>query len=181
MSLAHAILGFLSYAPMTGYDLKTVCFDTSVAHFWQADQAQIYRTLEKLAEAGRVVSQMEIQTERPNRRVYSLTDAGRAELERWLRQPQPLPQHREPFLVQLFFADGLDDDEVLALMEQQRALHQQKLAHYRQIPAPPLDTPDLPRQQLFIRLTLEMGLRNEQAYLDWLELAIEHLRRRTTD
>ena len=33
MSLDHAILGFLSYEPMSGYDLKKL-FDQSVAHFW---------------------------------------------------------------------------------------------------------------------------------------------------
>src|SRR5258705_13680872 len=54
MSLAHAILGMLQTRPMTGYDLKVECFDNSIAHFWQADQAQIYRTLDKLAEDGLV-------------------------------------------------------------------------------------------------------------------------------
>ena len=44
MSLDHAILGFLNYKPLSGYDLKKV-FDSSVRHFWYADQSQIYRTL----------------------------------------------------------------------------------------------------------------------------------------
>ena len=44
MSLKHAVLGFLSIAPMTGYDLRKH-MEESVAHFWPADQAQIYRTL----------------------------------------------------------------------------------------------------------------------------------------
>jgi PadR family transcriptional regulator AphA len=49
MSLDHAILGFLSYSPFTGYDLKKF-FDQSVRHFWLADQSQIYRTLSRLNE-----------------------------------------------------------------------------------------------------------------------------------
>ncbi|MGD0004493.1 MAG: PadR family transcriptional regulator, partial [Anaerolineaceae bacterium] len=40
MSLDYAILGFLSYKPFSGYDLKKV-FDNSVRHFWYADQSQI--------------------------------------------------------------------------------------------------------------------------------------------
>jgi len=40
MSLQHAILGFLNYKSLTGYDLKKI-FDTSVRHFWAADQSQI--------------------------------------------------------------------------------------------------------------------------------------------
>ena len=53
MSLEYAILGFLNYSPMSGYDLKKL-FDNSVRHFWPADQSQIYRTLGKLAEQGYV-------------------------------------------------------------------------------------------------------------------------------
>ena len=51
MSLEHAILGFLNYKPLSGYDLKKI-FDTSVRHFWAADQSQIYRTLNRLTERG---------------------------------------------------------------------------------------------------------------------------------
>ena len=42
MSLEYAILGFLCYKPLSGYDLKKI-FDNSVQHFWPADQGQIYR------------------------------------------------------------------------------------------------------------------------------------------
>ena len=49
MSLEFAILGFLSYHPSTGYDLKKM-FDVSIRHFWPADQSQIYRTLARLTE-----------------------------------------------------------------------------------------------------------------------------------
>jgi hypothetical protein len=47
MCLKHAILGILSFSPMTGYDLKKA-FDRSVRHFWPVNQSQIYRTLAEL-------------------------------------------------------------------------------------------------------------------------------------
>ena len=52
MSLAYAILGLLQQEERTGYDLKTSCFNQTVAHLWSADQAQIYKTLDKLVERG---------------------------------------------------------------------------------------------------------------------------------
>ena len=52
MSLKHAILGLLTIQPMTGYELKHEAFDTSIAHFWQADQSQIYRTLDRMESDG---------------------------------------------------------------------------------------------------------------------------------
>ncbi len=76
MSLDHAILGFLNYHPYTGYDLKKI-FDTSIRHFWPADQSQIYRTLARLEENGWAVMERIPQEDRPDRKVYHITEAGR--------------------------------------------------------------------------------------------------------
>jgi len=177
MSLPHAILGFLREQPLTGYELKTRRFDVSVANFWPADQAQIYRTLDRLEEQGWATSEVEIQRERPNRRVYRITEAGRVELARWLAAPLPLPVHREPFLVQLYFAAQLPDATILALLEGQVEAHQAQLRAYEEVPLPPLDSPDAGRALALERLTLELGLRSERMYLDWLRDAIEYARR----
>ncbi len=169
MSLSHAILGLLTVTPMTGYELKTQAFDNTIAHFWQADQTQIYRTLAAMAESGWVESTLEIQQDRPNRKVYHITDAGREELRRWLRTEQPLPVYREPFLVQMFFAGELDTQTILAHIAQQRTGHEARLAHYESISIPLPDDPELARKRIFWRLTLEMGMATERAYIDWLD------------
>jgi len=169
MSLQHAILGILSVAPMTGYDLKTQAFDQTVAHFWQADQSQIYRTLSKMEEDGLVTYELEVQEGRPNRKVYHLTPAGRAELDRWLCTEQPLPANREAFLVQLFFGWRLTNEALLELVAGQRAAHAERLATYEQIPMPPLGDPSLDRMRTLWRLTLELGIAIEQTYLAWLD------------
>ena len=74
MSLEYAILGFLNYHPYTGYDLKKV-FDTSIHHFWPADQSQIYRTLARLTREGLTEMEKVPQDDRPDRKVYSITEA----------------------------------------------------------------------------------------------------------
>ncbi|NJO82590.1 MAG: PadR family transcriptional regulator [Blastochloris sp.] len=168
MSLPHAILGLLTVTPMTGYDLKTQAFDNTIAHFWQADQAQIYRTLATMAESGWVESTLEIQEDRPNRKVYHITEAGREELRRWLNLAQPLPVHREPFLIQLFFAGEMENAAILEHIERQRAAHQALLQQYQRIPMPALGDPTLDRDRTFWRLTLEMGMAMERAYIAWL-------------
>lgn len=169
MSLPHAILGILSVMPMSGYDLKTQAFDQSVAHFWQADQSQIYRTLSRMEAEGWVEYQLEVQTDRPNRKIYSLTDAGRAELQRWLHTEQPLPVNREAFLVQMFFGASLSNETLLAHIAAQRARHQARLAQFEQIPVSPLDDPEIDRMRTLWRLTLELGVALEQTYLNWLD------------
>lgn len=173
MSLPHAILGFLNVMPLTGYDLKTQAFDRTVAHFWPAVLPQIYRELDKMAAKGWVESELEIQEGRPNRKVYRITAAGKVELARWLRNYQPPPAHREAFLIQLFFAAQLKNEEILALLQQQRQARAERLATYRAIHIPRgSGAPQEERKRTLTWLTLDLGIRHEQMYLDWLDDAI---------
>lgn len=172
MSLPHAILGLLQQQQQTGYDLKTECFDRCLAHLWPADQAQIYRTLDKLQTQGWIDCTVEIQRDRPNRKVYCITAAGTAELTRWLQTHQPLPVVREPLLVQLYFAAQLPDAAILQLLNAGLAAHQEKLATCQQVEVPPLDEPSATREQRLQRLVLNLVCRREQVYLGWLEEAI---------
>src|SRR5207244_1126345 len=113
----------------------------------------------------------------PNRKVYTVTDAGRAELRRWLTEPQAVPASRDPLLIQLFFASVVPKSEIIQLLEQQRAVRCERLAAYQKMILFPLDTPVGPsgvsHRKMLQRLTLEHGLKREQAYIDWLDQAIE--------
>jgi DNA-binding PadR family transcriptional regulator len=178
MSLPHIILGLLQQQSMTGYDLKNRCFDKTIAHLWAADQAQIYRTLDKLVEQEWIVYEVKVQRDRPNRKIYSLTDAGNEELLRWLLQPQPLPSLREPLLVQLFFIQQsqFTNEQIAHLLEQQLKVHQQNLSCYQQIAQQDGGFRSTPQSnglkdnlhQMVIQLLIE----REQTYVDWLSRII---------
>ncbi len=178
MSLAYVILGLLQQQQRTGYDLKTECFDQCIAHLWPADQAQIYRTLDKLEAQGWIACTIEIQHDRPNRKVYQVTAAGEAELIRWLQSHQPSPILREPLLVQLYLAsqlpaDQLSDRAIVYLLQQELMARRDKLAECEAI--------DLPEEQVTARnpklhqRVLELVMRREQTYIDWLKETIEGL------
>jgi PadR family transcriptional regulator AphA len=178
MSLEYAILGFLNYHPYTGYYIKKI-FDTSVQHFWPADQSQIYRTLARLMENGLVEMEKVPQEDRPDRKVYHITQAGRTELLRWLSGPPPLDQPRSAPLIQVFFAGQLSDDEVLAKFEGFAAMMRAVLAQYEQVPAqigPYQLEIDSPREHFFWLLTLENGMRMMRANLEWAESIIERIK-----
>ena len=169
MSLRYAILGILNVFPMTGYDLKHQAFDATVRHFWPADQSQIYRTLNKLAEDELVTVTIEAQEERPDRKVYAITEAGQAALTAWLKSDRTVPTLRDPLLVQLFFGQELPRADLLRVVEQQLAAHQAKLAVFNQIPIPPAESRPADRWLALQHLTLDFGLALEQAYVNWLE------------
>ncbi|MBD2242469.1 PadR family transcriptional regulator [Nostoc sp. FACHB-888] len=172
MSLAYVILGLLQQQEMTGYDLKISCFDQCIAYLWPADQAQIYRTLDKLVEQGWITCTVEIQHDRPNRKVYSVTEPGKAEFTRWLGIHQPLPTVREPMLVQLHFADQLPNETIIYLLEQQLAARSKKLAECEIIDLPSLSDESANREQVMQRLVLELVIKREQTYIDWLKIAL---------
>jgi PadR family transcriptional regulator, regulatory protein AphA len=178
MSLEYAILGFLNYHPYTGYDLKKI-FDSSIRHFWPADQSQIYRTLSRLTEQGYAEMEKVPQADRPDRKVYSITETGRRELLHWLAGPPSMEDPRSSPLVQVFFAGQLSDEEVLAKFEGFAAMMRAFMAQYEQVPemiGPYQQEIRSPREHFFWMLTLENGIRNMRANLEWAESVIERIR-----
>ncbi|MES1026334.1 PadR family transcriptional regulator [Gloeocapsa sp. BRSZ] len=173
MSLAYAILGFLRKEAMTGYELKNQCFDQTIAHLWRADQAQIYKTLDKLVESGWIACKIETQRDRPHRKVYSITEIGKAELWKWLQCHQPLPTIREPLLIQLFFGAELSNEAIVHLLKQELVAHQKKLADCDQITLPPFEDASTNRDQKMQQLVLELVKQKEQTYINWLRTAID--------
>jgi DNA-binding PadR family transcriptional regulator len=153
---------------MTGYELKTQCFDRKIANFWPADQAQIYRTLEKLDVEEWVSSTLAFQLDRPNRKIYQITEAGRKELARWLAETVSLPVHREPFLVQLYFSDTLCEEQIMAMIARQKAMHEDQLRAYEEIDFPAIEGP-FARQLALAAMTLHMGMAIEKTYISCLE------------
>ena len=166
MSLRHAILGFLSVEPMSGYDLKRA-FDTSVRHFWSADKAAIYRTLAQLEAEGLTTRTRHPQDRRPDRHVHTLTDAGGAALDAWLRAPLADAQVREPFLLQLFFVDRAGPDARRAVI---RAEREQVAARIEALEAVAAALPDAPALAGPIA-TLDAGLWSLRAWAAWLDRA----------
>jgi PadR family transcriptional regulator, regulatory protein AphA len=109
MSLKHGILGLINYGPTTGYDLDKA-FKGTLNFFWQAQTSQIYRELNAMEKRGWITSEIIIQTDKPNKKLFSLTQSGKEELHRWLTNNsiEEDIRVRDPFLVKLFFSGEID-------------------------------------------------------------------------
>ena len=115
MTIQYAILGLLSWRPFSGYDLKKV-FADSAAFYWSGNNNQIYKALVQLHEEGLVTQEIQHQESLPAKKIYTLTEKGRAALKQWVLFTPELPQFRNTFLIQLAWADLLDGDELDALL-----------------------------------------------------------------
>lgn len=171
MSLKHTILGFLSFKPLSGYDLKKA-FDRSVRHFWPADQSQIYRTLKQLHKAELISMEIIPRDERLDVKVYAITEAGQVELNQWLSTPLPPSDIREPFLIQIYFAFMLKDDQAAHLVQTEIDRIDELMPIYRTIyqTTTNQDVSDEMKRPLFYStLTLEYGIKANQWYRQWLQ------------
>jgi DNA-binding PadR family transcriptional regulator len=86
VALPHAILVSLCEQSGSGYEL-TRRFDRSIGYFWSATHQQIYRTLATMESDGWVSAKVVRQHGRPDKKVYTVSDPGRAELARWIAAP----------------------------------------------------------------------------------------------
>ena len=177
MSLKYAILGFLSYQSMSGYELKKA-FDQSVQHFWPANQSQIYRTLAKMTDEGLVIQEVIEREDRLDMKIYHLTEQGREDLHQWLSSPLPVTDFREPFLIQLFFGGQLSDAELLSVLKAKiEALEAEKadyLTRYEAFREGAGESQD--RRSYFLSiLTMEFGINSGLAELDWLKSVVRRI------
>ena len=109
MALSHAILASLiGGKPCSGYDLAKQ-FNSSLGHFWKATHQQIYRELASLEIKKLVTSQIIKQKERPDKKIYSITDAGRTYLVDWISEPSKPSPIKEDMLGEKLFINLTDD------------------------------------------------------------------------
>ena len=169
MPLAHAILASLDLQPMTGYDLKKF-FDQSVGHFWSTTQSHIYKALNDLESQGWVQKHVIPQDDKPNRKEYSITEAGRGELRRWLTTPLPPSPVREAWLIQVFFSHNSSNAEIIALLEARLKDIRQVLDVFHSRPgagAPPQPPPGMERAWALWRITGDYGAAYYEFELRW--------------
>jgi len=176
VSLDHAILGFLKESDLSGYDLKTKGFD-NISYLWPADQAQIYRTLEKL-RSKRLVSVRRVrQSRKPDRKMYKLTPAGRFELDSWLAGSRPKPPSRDSLMLQLHFAYDLPDSDLVSIITNRRNDLQKHLDALRIRAAAQVDSElaSAPRKQMLERLILFGAISQTRAAIDWMDDCLDTL------
>jgi DNA-binding PadR family transcriptional regulator len=107
MSLRDAVLAALLEAEASGYDLAK-SFDASVANFWMATPQQLYRELDRLAEQGLIQARIVEQERRPNKRMYSLTEAGHEAIHRFTAKAPKPGVIRDELMVKVSAADAGD-------------------------------------------------------------------------
>ncbi len=123
-----ALLGLLRKGPMSGYDLRKDV-ERSVGYFWAPAKTQIYATLPRLVETGHATQQKVVQSARPDKTIYELTDSGREALREWVEDaPLDAGQGRNLILMKLYFGEDADPEALRRQLAERRADAEQLLA-----------------------------------------------------
>lgn len=172
MSIRMAILGLLSERPLHGYELRSAYEDDLVPHS-RVNIGQIYTTLERLERDGLVAHERVLQAVRPDKKVFGLTDKGRAELDRWLRTPAPLALDlRNEAFLKVGLACRLRSIDGAELVATERRACFQLLAEASHAKA----QAERDGEPLTKIMLLELAELRLEAFLHWLERCLERIR-----
>lgn len=165
---AYLVLGFIAeLGPSTPYDLKRAVA-RSIAYFWAFPHSQLYVEPERLAKLGLLSEEQEDHGRR--RRLFSITEAGRAALKEWLDAPSNTQtETRDLGLLKLYFADLTTPERVRKMAEEQIALHRERLAEYDAFSAEMARYETLHLHQVPIR----MGYLFEEAFITFWSSILE--------
>lgn len=183
MALGHAVLAALLEGEASGYELSKR-FDVSVANFWSTTPQQLYRELERLESQGLLAARVVEQPRRPNKRLFSLTEAGRDELHAFTTRPARPTAIRDDLLVKLQALDAGDPDAVTAALAERLEQARAKLALYDRLRERLLGDRD---EATYLRddervgpyLTLMAGRMFEQQSQRWITTVLEILAQRS--
>ena len=114
-------LGVLSWGDASGYEIQKEFSEGVAGHFVDASYGSIYPALNKLTDEGLVTCKTHPQDGRPDKKVYSITAAGRLAFLKALRNAPADDKFRSEFLFYMLFANDLSPDYLAELLDQKTA------------------------------------------------------------
>lgn len=163
LTIEHALLGFFLAGPTHGYAIYGLMLAPGgLWQVWRLKQSHLYALLAKLEENGYLAAGVQQQEAAPPRKVYSLTVAGRAAFDAWLRCPVARGrQMRIEFLAKFYFVCRQDPAVADQLLAQQMATCAGWLAELQQ-QAP------TPQQDLYAFAVQQFRINQVESFLAWL-------------
>jgi DNA-binding PadR family transcriptional regulator len=177
MALRHAVLASLLAGDASGYELAKR-FDASVANFWHAMPQQIYGELRRLEEQRLIRGRRVRQNGRPDKRVFTISKAGRETLREFAAAPTRPGLLKEDLAVKVYAAAAADPRDLIAALEKGAEQAAAKLERYER-QASALADPD--GADLGPSLALARGIAYERENVEWCALAAERLGRRASN
>jgi DNA-binding PadR family transcriptional regulator len=167
----YAVLGLLAHGPRSGYDIKKEVAER-ISHFWNESVGNLYPVLRRLTEAGLVTRSNDLGNARA-RLVYTITPAGRRELDAWLREPvDPTPPRLE-ILLKVYFGAHAEPAVLAGHLAAYRAERARQLMMLEQVVDSLTASGDA--NVRYLRMTARAGVLAARAALAWCDEMLAEL------
>jgi PadR family transcriptional regulator, regulatory protein AphA len=120
--LSYGLLSLIAVTPCTGYELTQ-----RIQFFWNANHSQIYPLLAQLEEKGYARFEHVPQTDKPDKKIYTITEEGKEVVRQWIAEPTDYPVVRDEFALKVFSLWLVDRDGVKALLEEKMRMLSDKI------------------------------------------------------
>ncbi len=127
-------LGVLSQGEASGYEIKKAFEEGPFAHIHAASFGSIYPALEGLRRDGLVACRQQSQDKRPDKKIYSITDAGLEAFDEALMAEPAADKCRSDFLFMLYFAEHLPPRRLARLLAQRIDWYRDHLTRMEECP-----------------------------------------------
>jgi PadR family transcriptional regulator, regulatory protein AphA len=119
MNVRTLCLGVLSTGEASGYEIKKDIEDGMFSHFIDASFGSIYPALTQLAGEGLLTVRAEEQTGKPDKKVYAITETGRAALARSIAVLPAKDKYKSEFLFQMLLHQFITPSVMVAAIDKQ--------------------------------------------------------------
>jgi len=176
MSAKHALLGLLLDRSAYPYQLASR-LQERLGPAWDVNSGQLYQTVKAMEKEGLIERVHDASAERDDRHVFSITEAGVSEFERFFEQsPEPVRLYRRPLLVKITFAGPEHLEQALAKIDAYEAECATRLSQIARLREEvPADGPLLRADHLLLRLNLSADVFQLEGELRWARHAREML------
>lgn len=176
----YLVLGLLSEAPLSGYQIKRIV-DVRFRFFWSESFGQIFPALKALAAGGLIAEAEPAAQDGRAQKTYRITPEGTASLRDWLAMPVEKESYRLEILLKLYFSNYTEPGVMLAHMRRFEEEHRRQLGilgRFRQELEGIIDQDENHREILRV---IDCGQKVNRAYLDWSRETIAYLERKQAD
>ncbi len=172
-TLSYGLLSILSQASFSGYDLML-----RTQPFWPAKHSQIYPLLARLVKEEYVRFEHVAQSDKPDKKVYSLTDKGEQALREWLREPAGDPVTRDELMLKAYCLSYTDPEGATRLFAERLEYYRKKRSSLEDTARRlrvqgdfPVDgtAPPFESKRFGTYILLEKALRTVRMNIEWTE------------
>jgi PadR family transcriptional regulator AphA len=169
VNLRYLILGLLAQRPMSGYDVKRFLKSLS----WligSPSSGSLYPILRTLLRENLVSQEVIPGLDRPPRKIYSITDAGRQVLQAWVDEPVKAGASLKAFVMRLLIADHFSRTALANHLQQRQTQIADCQTALEKMTEAPGQEGDFGQ-----RLALSYGLALAAGELAWLDYTLGQL------